>query len=413
MSFQQGLSGLSAASKSLEVIGNNVANAGTVGFKQSKANFADVYASSLNGSGGVQAGIGVKVASIDQEFSQGTVTGTTNPLDIAVNGNGFFRVSNNGAASYTRDGQFKLDKTGYIVNSTGARLTGFMADSKGVLATGNQTDINISTADITPQQSTKMNAVMNLDSRKPVLPAAGFDPADPTTFTSSSSINLFDSLGNSHVLQTFFVKTGSGTWNVYGTDDGKPIGSVPPAAPTPLGTLTFKADGSVDEVATTLPFNVSMSGSSGATTPFDVELDFKGSSQFGSNFGVTTFDQDGFTSGRLAGFSVGSDGIITGRYSNGKTNTLGQVVLASFKNPNGLQPLGNNAWAETSDSGGPLVGSPGSGNLGVLQSSAIEESNVDLTAELVSMITAQRAYQANAQTIKTQDQVLQTLVNLR
>lgn len=413
MSFQQGLSGLGAASKALEVIGNNVANAQTVGFKQGKAKFADVYASSLNGSGGVQAGIGVKVASIDQEFSQGTVTGTNNPLDLAVNGNGFFRVSNNGVASYTRDGQFKLDKTGFIVNSTGSRLTGYMADTKGVLATGTQTDININTSDIAPQQSEKMNAVLNLDSRKPVLAAASFDPADPSTYTSSSSINLFDSLGNGHVLQTYFVKTGSGTWNVYGTDDGKPIGSVPPAAAVPLGTLTFKSDGSVDTALTTLPFNVAMTGTSGATTPFNVELDFKGASQFGSNFGVTTFDQDGYASGRLAGFSVGTDGVITGRYSNGKTNTLGQVVLASFKNPEGLQPLGNNGWAETSDSGQPLIGTPNTGSLGVLQSSAIEESNVDLTAELVAMITAQRSYQANAQTIKTQDQVMQTLVNLR
>lgn len=407
MSFQQGLSGLAASAKQIDVIGNNVANASTVGFKQSKVKFADVYAANINGAAGVQAGIGVSVASIDQQFTQGTITGTQNPLDLAVNGDGFFRVSNNGVISYSRDGQFKLDKTGYIVNSTGARLTGYMADSKGVLTTGSTSPININTSDIKPLQTANVNGVMNLDSRSPVLSSASFNPKDPSTFTSSTSISVFDSLGNSHVLQTYFVKTGSGTWDVYGTDEGAKIGA------GPLGTLNFKSDGTIDTATTSLPFSVSINGTGGAATPYTLGLDFKGTTQFGGPFGVTTLDQDGYTSGRLAGFTVGDDGMITGRYSNGKTATLGQVVLASFKNPNGLQPKGNNLWDETSESGAALIGTPGTGTLGVVQSSAVEDSNVDLTAELVQMITAQRAYQANAQTIKTQDQVLQTLVNLR
>jgi flagellar hook protein FlgE len=407
MGFQQGLSGLASATKQLDVIGNNVANSSTVGFKQSQVKFADVYASTVNGVAATQAGIGSKVAGIDQQFTQGTITGTSNPLDLAVNGDGFFRVSNNGVISYSRDGQFKLDKTGYIVNSTGARLTGFMADEKGVLATGAQTDINIVTSDIKPQQTANVSGVMNLDSRSPILSSAAFDPTDPSTYTSSTSVSVYDSLGNASVLQTYYVKTADGKWDVFGTDEGTKIGA------GPLGTLTFKSDGTIDTAATTLPFSVSMSGSGGAATPFTMNLDFKGSTQFGGSFGVTTLQQDGYTSGRLAGFTVGNDGIITGRYSNGKTSTLGQVVLASFKNPNGLQPLGNNEWSETAESGAALVGTPGTGTLGSLQSSAIEESNVDLTSELVEMITAQRAYQANAQTIKTEDQVMQTLVNLR
>lgn len=407
MSFQQGLSGLSASTKQLEVIGNNVANSSTVGFKSSKTQFGDVYAAQLNGASAGSAGIGVQVTDIKQSFSQGTITASGNPLDMAVNGDGFFRVSNNGAITYTRDGQFSLSKDGFIVTSTGEKLTGYTVDQNGVLSTGSQSELKINSADIKPNQTTEVNAVMNLDSRSPVLVSANFDPANPATYTSSSSVNVFDSLGNSHILQTYYVKTGAGTWDVYGTSDGAQIGTAP------MGTLAFRPDGTVDTATTSLPFTTTIAGSGGATTPFNVAVDFDRTTQFGANFGVTTLDQDGYASGRLAGFSVGDNGVITGRYSNGKTSTLGQVVLASFKNPNGLQPLGNNQWAETSDSGAGLVGAPNTGNLGALQASAVEESNVDLTAALVDMITAQRAYQANAQTIKTQDQVLQTLVNLR
>jgi flagellar hook protein FlgE len=407
MSFQQGLSGLSASTKQLEVIGNNVANSSTVGFKGSKTQFGDVYAAQLNGATAGAAGIGVQVVDIKQSFTQGTVTASANPLDMAVNGDGFFRVSNNGAITYTRDGQFSLSKDGFVVTSTGEKLTGYTVDQNGVLSTGSQSELKINSADIKPNQTSSVDAVMNLDSRSPILVSANFDPANPATYTSSSSVNVFDSLGNSHILQTYYVKSGAGTWDVYGTSDGAKIGSAP------LGSLTFRPDGTVDKTATTLPFTAAISGSGGASTPFNVAVDFENTTQFGSNFGVTTLDQDGYASGRLSGFTVGDDGIITGRYSNGKTSTLGQVVLASFKNPNGLQPLGNNQWAETAESGQGLVGAPNTGNLGALQASAVEESNVDLTAALVDMITAQRAYQANAQTIKTQDQVLQTLVNLR
>jgi flagellar hook protein FlgE len=181
----------------------------------------------------------------------------------------------------------------------------------------------------------------------------------------------------------------------------------------PIGSLNFKGDGSIDTATTAIPFSVPLTVTTGAVSPYTVNLDFTGTTQFGSTFGVNTLDQDGYAPGRLAGFTTSADGTIVGRYTNGKSATLGQIVLANFTNPNGLQPLGNNLWAETSTSGSPLVGVPNSGGLGVLQSSAVEESNVDLTAELVNMITAQRVYQANAQTIKTQDQVLQTLVNLR
>lgn len=404
MGFQQGLSGLNAASKNLDVIGNNVANANTVGFKQSQAQFADVYANSLAGAGASQIGIGVKVAQVAQQFTQGNVTASNNPLDVAINGGGFFRMSNNGTVSYARNGQFQLDKAGYIVNATGSHLTGYGVSASGVLASGAPTDLNINTADLTPKITTKVSALLNLDSGSAV-PATAFNMADPTTYNSSTAVSVYDSLGNAHTLQTFYVKTGANAWDVHASTDGGAASSV--------GTLNFKADGSIDTVTTPLPFAVPVTVSTGAISPFTVNVDYTGTSQYGSSFSVNALKQDGYTSGRLSGFSISADGTIVGRYTNGQSATLGQVVLANFTNPNGLQSLGNNLWTETAASGPALVGTPDSGSLGVLQSSAVEDSNVDLTAELVNMITAQRNYQANAQTIKTQDQVMQTLVNLR
>jgi flagellar hook protein FlgE len=407
MSFQQGLSGLNAASKSLEAIGNNVANANTVGFKQSQVQFSDVYASSLTGGGTSAIGIGTKIAQVQQQFTQGNITSSNNPLDIAVNGAGFFRMSTNGTITYTRNGQFQLDKDGFIVNANGSRLTGYMVNDQGQLSTGAATDVVIDSANIEPQLTTEVEAVVNLNSSAPTI-AAAFDMDDPTTYTNATSVTVYDSVGNSHVLQTFFVKTGANTFRVYGANDGAPL-----ATPL-LGTLTFGSDGQINTALTTLPFSASLTVTgTNAASPLLVDVDFTGSTEYGAPFSVSKMSQDGYTSGRLSGFAIGQDGIITGRYTNGKSSMLGQVVLANFVNANGLQPLGNNQWAETSTSGAALVQPPGSGSLGVLQASAVEDSNVDLTAELVNMITAQRVYQANAQTIKTQDQVLQTLVNLR
>ncbi len=407
MSFQQGLSGLNAASKTLEVIGNNVSNANTVGFKQSRAEFADVYAKSLTGGGASQIGIGTKLANVSQQYTQGNITSTSNTLDIAINGGGFFRMSNNGAVTYSRNGQFQMDKFGYIVDAENKRLTGYTADANGVLSTGAPSEININTADLQPSASTEYKGVVNLDSRKTALPAAGFDPSDPTTYHNSTAVTVFDSLGNEHTVQNFFVKTAPGTWSVFSTADGVST----PALPAATATMTFSGTGVAPVIAPATP-TVNFVPTTGANA-VSLTMDFAGSTQFGSNFSINSLSQDGFTSGRLASFNTGKDGTIVGRYTNGQSKTLGQVVLANFVNPNGLQSLGGNAWVESADSGVPLIGTPNTGSLGVLQSSAVEDSNVDLTAELVNMITAQRVYQANAQTIKTQDQVLQTLVNLR
>lgn len=416
MSFQQGLSGLNAASKQLEVIGNNVSNANTVGFKQARAEFADVYANSLTGSGGSQIGIGTQISTVAQQFTQGNITGTNNSLDIAINGGGFFRMTNNGTVTFTRNGQFQLDKFGYIVDSSSKRLTGYSADTAGNLLTGAAVDLRISTADIQPEATTAIEGTINLDSRNNPLPAVpAFDPTDPTTYNNSTAVTVFDSLGNSHTLQNFFRKTAANTWSVYTTVDGVST----PALPGTTAVMTFTGTGISPTIVPALP-SVTFTPLNTATPPVangasnvTTTLDYSTSTQFGSNFSINSLSQDGFTSGRLAGFNTSSDGTIVGRYTNGQSRALGQVVLANFTNPNGLQSLGGNAWSESASSGNALVGAPGTGLLGVLQSSAVEDSNVDLTAELVNMITAQRVYQANAQTIKTQDQVLQTLVNLR
>lgn len=413
MSFQQGLSGLNSASKTLDVIGNNVANAGTVGFKQSQAQFSDVFANTLSGSGGTQIGIGTRLATVAQLFSQGNISVTNNPLDLAVNGKGFFRMDNNGAISYSRNGQFQLDKSGYIVNGAGLRLTGYLANTSGAISTAAAAPLQIPSNDLTPQVTSRVNAVFNLDSRNTTLSAA-FDITDPTTYNNSTSVAVYDSLGNSHTLSMYFVKSAANTWEVFAANDGVQIDPLAPGvAGDPVGTLTFNSNGNIDTTATTIPFVISAPVTTGATTPLAFNLDYTGTTQFGSSFGVNSLAQDGYTSGRLSGFSVAADGMILGRYTNGQSATLGQVVLTNFTNPQGLQPLGDNGWAETSSSGVPLIGGPGTGSLGALQSAAVEDSNVDLTAELVNMITAQRIYQANAQSIKTQDAVLQTLVNLR
>ncbi len=412
MGFQSGLSGLNTSSKNLDVIGNNVANASVVGFKTAQAQFADVFANSLTGAGAGQIGIGSKVATVAQQFTQGNISVTSNPLDIAVNGKGFFRMDQNGAVSYTRNGQFRFDSQGFVVNSNGLNLTGYGVDANGNILPAAPAPIQISFADVPPQTTSQFVLGMNFDSRETQPATALFSPADPTSYNFSTSGNTFDSLGNAHPFSLYFVKTAvAGEWQMYGTVDGTAPANVDLGAGggNPV-TLNFSNTG---QLTTGMPLNASLTITSGAVTPLAFTFDLTGSSQYGSDFGVNTLSQNGYASGRLAGFNVSDDGILIGRYTNGQSRNLAQIVLADFRNLQGLKPLGDNLWEETADSGLAIVGTPNSGSLGVLQSSAVEDSNVDLTAELVNMITAQRVYQANAQTIKTQDAILQTLVNLR
>jgi flagellar hook protein FlgE len=421
MSFESGLSGLNSASKDLDVIGNNVANSSVVGFKASNAHFADVFANSLSGSASnIQVGIGSKVAAVAQQFNQGTITATNNPLDVAINGKGFFRMDDSGTIEYARNGQFHFDAQGFIVNDNDLKLTGYGVDVNGNIVPTSPGPIQISFADVAPQSTTQLDAGLNLDSRETAPPTAVFSPIDPTSFNQSTSATVFDTLGNPHVLSTYYVKVTANPaaippipanqWRVYGTIDGSLANAdIGAGAGLPV-TMNFNSSGAM---TTAMPLNASVVTTTGAVTPLAFTLDFTGTTQFGSPFGVNNLTQDGFTSGRLSGLSVANDGTVVGNYTNGQTRNLAQVVIADFRNPQGLAPLGNNLWIDTAQSGLPIVGVPGSGSLGSLQSSAVEDSNIDLTAELVNMITAQRDYQANAQTIKTQDAVLQTLVNLR
>ncbi len=421
MSFTQGLSGLNAASKGLEVIGNNVANASTVGFKQSQAQFADVFAASLGGAGTSQIGIGAKLATVAQQFTQGNISVTNNPLDMAVNGPGFFVLQGVNGIGYSRNGQFQVDKNGFIVSSTAKNLMGWPASAAGVVASNGATSpLQISTASITPTPTSTLTVGLNLDSRMPV-PGVAFDPTNTLSFNSSTSTTTYDSLGNAQLSSMYFRKTAANTWDVYTTvsDPTAPVTAPPtylspnpapvfPAPWTASGTVTFNTNGTYLAGAPAVPA-FTPPGATAQTFTFD----FTATTQFGASFGVTKLTQNGNTSGTLAGFSTSADGTIVGRYSNGLTKALGQVALATFPNNQGLQPLGDNVWAATGASGAAVTGAPGSGINGVLQTASVEDSNVDLTAELVNMITAQRVYQANAQTIKTQDAVMQTLVNLR
>lgn len=412
MGFQSGLSGLNAASKNLDVIGNNVANASVVGFKGSVAQFADVFAASLGGGGAGQIGIGSKMQSVAQIFNQGNVTPTNNPLDVAITGRGFFRLSDNGTILYSRNGQFRLDNQGFLVNSDGAAVTGYGTDANGNIVNATPAPIRFDTSDINPRPTADFDAGLNLDSRSTQPTVGTFDPTNTGSYNYTTSGTTYDSLGNPHVFTMYFVKTATaGQWNVHATVDGTAATNVDLGAGAG-NPVTFNFDSS-GALTTGMPLNTSLTITSGAVTPLNFTVDFTGTTQFGSPFSVNSLAQDGYSSGRLSGFNIGTDGIVVGRYSNGQSRNLGQIVLADFINPQGLSPLGNNLWQESSDSGLALVGAPNTGTLGTLQSSAVEDSNVDLTQELVNMITAQRVYQANAQTIKTQDAVLQTLVNLR
>ena len=412
MAFQQGLSGLNAAARHLDTIGHNVANASTVGFKASRAEFADVYATTVYGVSNVSPGIGVEVGAIAQQFAQGAITTTNNSLDLGINGGGFFRMSDNGSITYTREGQFKLDKSGYIVNASGKRLTGYPVDKNGIVTNGTAQDLKLESTDISPKATTNAAIRVNVDARA-TTPATAFNLTDAKTYDGGTSVSVFDSLGREHVMALYFRKTADNTWSVHGTVDGnlmKNGASLVELKFNPNGTLNTEANG-----GTTSPFEVTVPVGADADVQGNqkITLNFSDTTQFGTNFTVAHQEQNGNGSGKLAGFSVGRDGSLMARYTNGLTVSKGRVALANFTNPQGLQPLGGNQWGETADSGAPLVGSPQTGTLGTIQSGALESSNVDLTQELVNMITAQRVYQANAQTVRTHDQLLQTIVNLR
>jgi flagellar hook protein FlgE len=449
MGFGTGLSGLNAATKNLDVIGHNIANANTIGMKAGRAEFSEMYAASLGAAGGSSGGIGVSVAKVAQQFSQGNLKVTGNTLDMAVNGEGFFKVAlTDGSTAYTRNGEFKLDKEGYIITNGQARLHGFPTDRFG-----NQTSVETSPlqlptgATVAPRATGSASTdpgirlTANLDSRAAVVAApvaAGATPAPGQTHAVpqdqrkyGTSVNVYDQMGNAIPVQIYFIKSAANTWQVRASTDGgvttlaQPSGSIPFNAADNLAATPPLYAGqpnyttlNMANLAITVPLNAVAPGipSTALTNiPFTFGDQTKGFTltQYGANFAVTDLKQDGYAAGELTGIGVDEKGVITARYSNGESFASGQVALTRFRNPQGLEPVNGGYWTKSNSSGEPVTGSPLTGRFGQVRSGALEESTVDLTAELVNMIVAQRSYQANAQTIKTQDQVMTTLVNLR
>ena len=407
MSFNTALSGIQAASADLGIIGNNVANAATAGFKSSRAEFADVYASLL-GASDTTIGSGVRLQNVAQQFAQGNVTFTNNALDLAISGSGFFQLDSGGATIYSRAGNFSLDRDGYVVNNDGATLMARSADSSGAI-TGAVGPLQLDSNYVAPNPTTALSANINLDAREPetdsswALPVGGVP--DPAGYNRSTTTTIYDSLGNDHTVGLYFSKldpvTNPNEWNVRTIIDGTLVDTT---------AVTFNTDGSYNAPAL-IPITFNPTG--GATVPQSFDIDLSTSTQYGSDFAVNSLSQDGYTSGQLLGVTIDKEGIIFARYSNGQSQARGQIVLANFANVQGLQPLGDTAWAETFASGAPVVSEPGTAGLGLIQSSALEDSNVDLTDQLVRMIEAQRNFQANAQTIQAEDAVTQTIINLR
>ncbi len=423
MGFQQGISGLNAASKNLDVIGHNIANSGTVGFKSSRAEFADLVASSMGASSSRNAGVGVEVAAIAQQFTQGGLTMTGNGLDVAINGNGFFKLQMpDGSPAYTRAGNFKIDKSGDVVTNGGAHVMGYKMDPATGLASSSTAPLSFPAgAPIAAKQTAKITATLNLDARAdlaagrsavpavpgppPVAAVAAVPPTPRSTY--GTSLNVYDTQGVATPVNLYFEKSGPNEWKVFDTLD--------PAVTTEVGTVKFDNNGAFDPASTPITLTVKPAANPNAPPVADISaaLDLSGLTQFGSKFAVSDLKQDGYAAGQLNNINISDDGTVVASYSNGVTRAEAQLALSSFRNPQGLVAVGGNNWVMSSESGAPVDGKPGSGSFGSLRSGALEESNVDLTAELVYMMTAQRAYQATAQTIKTQDQVMSTMVNLR
>lgn len=424
MSFSQALGGLNAAATNLDSISNNIANSATYGFKSSTASFADIFA-------GSKVGIGVKVADIIQDFTDGTTTNTGRALDVAINQNGFFRlVDGGGGIFYSRNGQFKLDEERNLVNMQGLRLTGYMASGEPPTIQQEVSPVPLSIPGTPMQAKSTTSAAMqiNLNSTDEIPPVA-FDATNANSYNKKGTVTVFDDQGNAHDINIWFRKVADNGWSVYTQDatvglpatelsghmvfanNGAFLGILPPVPDAALiTTLTTAA-----ATAAALPENITItSGVIGGATAATFTIGFTDSMQ--QNFGssnIVASSQDGYKPGNLLGFQINEDGTLVGNYSNEQSRVLGQIALAGFANSEGLAPQGDNVWAATRSSGEALLGIAGTGNFGTLTNGALESSNVDLNKELVNMIVAQRNYQANAQTIKAQDQILNTLLNMR
>lgn len=406
MSFQTGLSGLNAAARNLNVIGNNIANANTAGAKVARAEFSEIVAASTIAATGRTEGIGVEVSTVSQQFNQGSINITGSTLDLAINGSGFFPVTQpDGTPAYTRAGNFKLDKVGNIVTNTGGNLMGYPTTTAGVPTSSTLQPLQLpTTTPIPASATTAITAEFNVDARAVVWDSTL--PTVPLT-TYGTSLTVFDSQGSPIEQPLYMRKIANDSWEVF-TDPT----DATTAAATVAATLSFGVNGQLLSSTPALP-TVGVVSPSPTIGVFSPTLTFRNTTQFATAFAVSDLVQDGYAPGDFVALRINDNGIVTATYSNGQSQAAGQVALADFRNVQGLRPSDGGTWVETVASGQPVLGSPGVGKFGALRAGALEESNIDLTSELVNMMTAQRTYQANAQTIKTQDQVLSTLTNLR
>ena len=405
MSFRIALSGVNAAQADLNVTANNIANTSTTGFKGSRTEFADMFAVSLQGVSSNASGNGVRVAAVAQQFAQGNIEFTDSNLDLAVSGQGMFVLSDSGALSYTRAGAFQMNRDGYVVNSMQQRLQVYPPLSGGGFNTGGLSDLRLVTTDSAPQATGNVEYVLNLPASAVPPPVAVFDPTDPNSFNQATSLTLYDSLGATHTGTMYFVKTAvANQWTAQLSIDGAMVGGPQALQYSNTGVLTAPAGGLLN-----FPAYTPATGAADMT----VTVDLGQSTQYGNNFSVNSVTQDGYTTGRLIGIDIDETGIVQARFTNGNSQSLGQVAIANFANPQGLQQLGNTQWAETFASGQALRGTAGTSGFGLVQSGALEGANVDVTEQLVNMITAQRNFQANAQMISTADQITQTIMNIR
>jgi flagellar hook protein FlgE len=404
MPFKTAISGLQAAQVDLNVIGNNVANSSTTGFKRSRAEFHDVYAVSNVGSSMDEAGRGVDVSRVAQQFDQGNITFTDNPLDLAISGQGLFMLDDNGVRTYTRDGTFGVDRDGYIVDASERRLLAFGVDASGNI-TGALGPLQLSQANNPPLATSNVDVGANFDANATAPAVAVFNPADANSFNNTTAMSIFDSQGGSHLMQMYFIRDAAvNTWQMRTYVDGTAVSGPDTLVFDGAGLLTTPAAGNF----TVPPFTPNP-----GVNPINLTMAVGTSTMFGAPFGVSLLTQDGYTTGRLAGLDVDSEGIVLARFTNGQSEVQGQVGLANFPNLQGLQALGDNAWAATFGAGLVLEGMPGTSSLGLIQGGALEDSNVDLSEELVALIIAQRNFQANTEVISTADAVTQAVINIR
>lgn len=412
MAFNTALSGLNAATTDLNAISNNIANASTTGFKTSRVEFADVFPATNLGTSANSVGRGVQVAAVNQEFTQGNISFTDNNLDLAISGRGFFILSDNGTRIYSRAGAFQVDRDGYVINSQNQRLQVYQADASGNI-TGALGDLYLDPSDIPPSATTAVNAGLNLNANSAAIAGPPpIDPNDTSTYTNSTALTVYDSLGNAHNATLYFQKSAANTWNVELYVDGNQASFGPGS-----NVLTFLNNGALDTTGnTSTTFTITAAQLGNGAAAMTVAIDFNSATpitQYGSGFSVNNLTQNGYTTGRLRGVDISDTGVVLARYTNGQSRTLAQVALANFNNPTGLRQLGATSWAESFESGAALIGAPATASLGLVQSGALEESNVNLTEQLVAMITAQRNFQANAQVITTEDTITQTIINIR